>query len=75
MYSIPPMVQRIGYDIQFDLPSPVAMITLLNVHPSRVGDLRAPDILRADPGVPMESYIDTFGNRCGRFVTSRSSDV
>ncbi len=73
LHSIPPMVQRIGYDILFDLPSPVAMVTLLSVHPSRVGDLRAPDILQVDPGVPMESYIDTFGNRCGRFVAQQGA--
>jgi len=28
------MILRLGYDIQFEIPSPVAMVALLNVHPS-----------------------------------------
>jgi transglutaminase-like putative cysteine protease len=63
-----PMILQLGYDIQFDIPSPVAMVALLNVHPSRVADLRAPDELSLAPAAQMESYIDSFGNRCARFV-------
>ena len=62
------MILRLGYDIQFDIPSPVAMVALLNVHPSRVADLRAPDEVSVEPSAQMESYIDSFGNRCARFV-------
>jgi len=62
------MIQRIGYDIQFEIPAPVAIVALLSVHPSRVGDLRAPDELRVEPAAQVESYIDSFGNRCTRFV-------
>jgi len=62
------MILRLGYDIQFDIPSPVAMVALLNVHPSRAADLRASDELSVEPSVLMESYIDGFGNRCARFV-------
>ena len=67
-HSIEPIVLRLGYDIQFDIPAPVAFVTLLNVHPSRVADLRAPDELHVEPATPLESYIDSFGNRCMRFV-------
>ena len=67
------MILRIGYDIQFEIPSPVAMVALLNVHPSRVADLRAPDELHAEPALQMESYIDSFGNRCTRFVAERGA--
>jgi transglutaminase-like putative cysteine protease len=67
-YSIGPMIQRIGYDILFELPYPAAIVTLLNVHPSRVADLRAPDMLRLEPAVPLESFYDSFGNFCNRFV-------
>jgi transglutaminase-like putative cysteine protease len=63
-----PMILRLGYDIKFDIPYPVAMVALLNVHPSRAADLRAPDRVIADPAAPMESYLDSFGNRCTRFV-------
>ena len=62
------MLLRLGYDIQFDIPSPVAMVALLNVHPSRAADLREPDRLQLEPPTKVEEYIDSFGNRCSRFV-------
>jgi transglutaminase-like putative cysteine protease len=67
------MILRLGYDIEFEIPSPVAMVALLNLHPSRSADLRAPDELRLDPASKTESYIDTFGNRCVRFVAQPGS--
>jgi transglutaminase-like putative cysteine protease len=71
--SIEPMIQRLGYDILFDIPVAVAMVALLNVHPSRVADLRAPDELRAEPAVRMETFLDSFGNRCTRFVAQQGT--
>jgi transglutaminase-like putative cysteine protease len=65
------MMLRLGYDIHFEIPSPVAMVALLNVHPSRVADLRSPDELRVEPGTQIESFIDGFGNRCARFVAQQ----
>lgn len=62
------MLIRLGYDIQFDVSAVVPFITLLNVHHSRIKDLREPDQLRVDPEVPIESYIDSFGNLCCRVV-------
>ena len=59
---------RLGYDIQFEIPAPVAMVALLNVHPSRVPDLLEPDELQIEPRLDVTSYIDGFGNRCSRFV-------
>jgi transglutaminase-like putative cysteine protease len=65
------MILRLGYDIQFEMPASVAMVALLNVHPSRAADLREPDELRLEPASPTDSYIDTFGNRCVRFVAQQ----
>ena len=62
------MLIRIGYDIQFQIPTRVAMVALLSVHPSRAGDLLEPDELKTEPEVKVTHYIDTFGNRCSRFV-------
>ncbi len=62
------MLIRLGYDIQFDIPSAVPMVALLHVHPSRDSDLLEPDELRIEPSVPVTTYIDSFGNRCARFV-------
>ena len=36
------MFIRLGYDIEFEIPAPVAMVSMLNVHPSRIADLCAP---------------------------------
>jgi transglutaminase-like putative cysteine protease len=62
------MLIRLGYDIQFDLPWPVAMVALLNVHSSRHGDLLEPDVLQIEPAVAAETYLDSFGNNCVRFL-------
>ncbi len=62
------MLIRLGFDIQFDIPSPVSMIALLRVHESRRADLREPDEPRITPPVPIEEYQDSFGNVCTRFV-------
>jgi transglutaminase-like putative cysteine protease len=61
------MILRLGYDIQFDLPYPIAIVAMLNVHPSLVADLQEPDELSVEPATAVEEYIDTFGNRCVRF--------
>lgn len=62
------MLIRLGFDIQFDIPSPVAMVALYHVHPSRRADLREPDEPRIIPTVPFDEYEDSFGNVCSRFV-------
>jgi transglutaminase-like putative cysteine protease len=62
------MLIRLGYDIEFEASAPVPMIALLNVHPSRVPDLREPDQLTIEPNIESEQYSDSFGNICTRFV-------
>ncbi|HMF75135.1 MAG TPA: transglutaminase family protein [Bryobacteraceae bacterium] len=62
------MLIRLGYDIRFFFPVRTPVVTLLHVHPSREKDLREPDSLVIEPHVPVDHYIDSFGNHCGRFV-------
>jgi transglutaminase-like putative cysteine protease len=62
------MLIRLAYDLQFELPAEVAMITMLSVHPTLVPRLREPDELVTDPNLTTSTYIDSFGNRCTRFV-------
>jgi transglutaminase-like putative cysteine protease len=62
------MLIRLGYDIEFWVFQPVAIVAMLNVHPSRDKDLREPDVLRVEPAVPIERYLDRFENRCARFL-------
>ena len=59
---------RIGYDIGYGADVPTPMVIMLNVHPSRQGDLRRHrrDLDRA---VHADHYYrDGFGNICGRLV-------
>jgi transglutaminase-like putative cysteine protease len=67
------MLIHLGYDIEFNIPQPVAVVALLNVHPSREPDLREPDELRLEPAVPTEWYTDRFGNRCTRFLAPQGT--
>jgi transglutaminase-like putative cysteine protease len=62
------MLIRLGFDIQFEIPSPVPMIAMFHVHPTRVADLREPDEPRITPTVAVDEYEDSFGNVCSRFV-------
>lgn len=59
---------RLGYELQFEIPGPVSILTMLYVHPSRVGDLLEPDETSVSPGGQIGQYIDGFGNRVGRIV-------
>jgi len=60
------MLIRIGYDIELAVATPMALIYLLRVHPSRRDDLVAPESVRVSGGLEPEEYIDSFGNHCGR---------
>jgi transglutaminase-like putative cysteine protease len=59
---------RAGYEITYDLPSPVPMLLALSVHPSRRGDLETPDWVRTDPVLDVRQYLDGFGNICSRIL-------
>ena len=60
------MLIRIGYNIALRLPFPTAVIYVLHVHPSRSDDLDQPENFRIEPELPVEEYVDGFGNHCGR---------
>lgn len=62
------MLIRIGYDIVFESPVPVPMILMLYTHPSRAGTMKKPAQLKSEPNIPVQEFIDNFGNRCGRIV-------
>jgi hypothetical protein len=78
------MLIRLGYDIRFDIAAPLAYVAQLKIHPSRVADLREPDVLKiessdfgyypAEDGssiIPSREYIDGYGNICTRFTAPR----
>lgn len=62
------MLIKIGYEIIFESPVAVPMMLMLYTHPSRADTMKKPDQLRIEPDIPVEEFIDSFGNRCGRIV-------
>ena len=65
------------FNIEFTLPAPTPMIALLHLHPSLEPRLQSGNELMVEslgipfpPNtvVPSTDYIDSFGNRCARFV-------
>lgn len=58
----------VGCEMTYELRQATPMITMLNVHASRVSDLERPDYLITTPAVPLEGYRDSFGNWCNRLV-------
>jgi transglutaminase-like putative cysteine protease len=64
---------RLGYTIELDISKPMAVVAVLNVHPSRGKDLLEPDVVQLLPDVPSEEFSDVFGNRCVRFVAPQGT--
>src|ERR1700728_1438061 len=65
------MLIRLGYDIEFDVPAPLAYVAQLRVHPSRAADLREPDVVRIEHSagpIASHEYSDTYSNICTRFL-------
>lgn len=62
------MLIEAGFDIAFQCSAATPMLLQLNIHPSRDGDLRSPDVIVTDPPLPMRAYVDLFGNRVTRVV-------
>jgi len=62
------MLIKLGFNLAFDIPSPVPMLLMLYTHPSRAGHLLQPEFIHANPTMPIYNFTDGFGNRCGRIV-------
>ena len=58
----------VGCEMTYEFPQVTPIITMLNVHSSRVSDLERPDNLVTTPSVPITGYRDVFGNWCNRLV-------
>ena len=59
---------RIGYDLAFEMSQPTSMQLMLYVHPDQASRLRRPEKIVVEPALPVESFIDAFGNRAARLV-------
>ncbi len=57
---------QIGFDIELAINSPMALVYLLHVHPTRRDDLLVPEVVDVWPPMVVDEYVDAFGNLCGR---------
>lgn len=62
------MLIKVGYEIAFVAPQPTPMLLVLYLHPTRDPTVLRPDRLQVTPNVPVMTYCDGYGNRCGRVV-------
>ena len=62
------MLIRLGYDIELEISQEMALIAVLNVHPSRIADLLEPDEMQISQPVRRDEYFDSFGNKCTRIL-------
>ena len=60
------MFIQIGYDIEIGVTAPTALIYLLQVHPSRAGDVVGSENITISPPLATDFYRDSFDNQCAR---------
>lgn len=59
---------KFGYELVFEFPQATPLILMLEVHPSRAGDLLVKDQIVTEPFCPISVYRDSFGNNCSRLI-------
>jgi transglutaminase-like putative cysteine protease len=59
---------KVGFEIAYAAAQPTPMVTMLNIHPSRLSDIIGTESITAEPDVPIGFYRDSFDNVCGRLV-------
>jgi transglutaminase-like putative cysteine protease len=62
------MLIRAGYNLAFECDAATPMIAMLNLHPSRLADLRSPHEFSSGEATGREDYQDAFGNSCSRLI-------
>jgi transglutaminase-like putative cysteine protease len=67
------MLIRLGYDIELGLPQASTIVAILNVHSSRVADLREADEIQSSPAITQERYTDSFDNTCTRLLAPQGN--
>lgn len=69
------MLIKAGFEIRFTTTKSTPMMALLNVHPSRVDDLRTQPQLAISPAIDIHNYLDSFGNIVSRFVLPEGETI
>jgi transglutaminase-like putative cysteine protease len=61
------MLIQIGYELKYKIPSPTTMFLLLHTYPDRYV-MQKSEQLVTEPALPLDIFIDQFGNRCTRLL-------
>src|ERR1700687_4119168 len=56
------MLIRYGFDIELDLPQTTPVLIMMDVHPSRRGDIVSESTLVTSQSIPIENFVDAHGN-------------
>lgn len=59
---------HIGHELIFELPQPTTMLLMLYVRPEMAPALERPEGIVVEPAIPVESFVDWFGNRAARVM-------
>lgn len=59
---------RYGFDIGISFQQETAIVTLMDVHPERHGDIVEHSPFNADPSRGVQSFVDAFGNVARRIL-------
>lgn len=62
------MLIRFGFEISLSAPTALPLILALSPHPSVDGRITGPNRILTDPQLPIEDFLDPFGNRRARLV-------
>jgi len=62
------MLIRFGHEIVLESAVPVPMLLALSPHPDFDGRLIGSNRVHTEPDLPVEEYLDSFGNRISRIV-------
>jgi hypothetical protein len=67
------MLIRLGYEIAVECPRPTPLISLLEIHQDRQGDIERQTQVITSPSVPSTTYTDIHGNTCRRCMAPQGS--
>ncbi len=67
------MLIQVGYEIVLNSPQSVPMILKLFIHPSAAHQIRKTEQLELEPAIPVEEFVDGFGNHCARIVAPQGT--
>jgi transglutaminase-like putative cysteine protease len=62
------MLIRIGYELVFEVPAACPILLMLDIRPERQSSVRRGGGVAVEPAVPVQWFVDAFGNRAGRLV-------